>query len=138
MTLKSTAWVGAAVLLALGAGWVWGASGRAAAVTAQRAAANRADLAEARALVLDGRVSLFRKNFGDAGARFHDASGLVQGVQIRLRETGQAERAGRLQIVLSYLADASRLAAAVDPAAQDAAASAADALVAASASPRSP
>jgi hypothetical protein len=138
MTMKGAAWIAGSVLFALGAGWVWGASGRAAAVTALRAAQVRADLSEARALVLDGRISLFQHNFGDAGARFHDAAALVQRVQARLREGGQAERAGRLEIALSHLANAVRLAAAVDPAAQDAAASAADALVAVATSPPSP
>lgn len=76
---------------------------------------------EARALVLEGRVSLFLVNFGDASARFTRAGEVVERLQGRLREAGQAERAGRLEIARAQLKDAQRLAVSVDQAAQNAA-----------------
>ncbi len=69
-------------------------------------------------------MSLFLVNFGDASKRFEEARGLVEKAQTRLRETGQAERAGRLEIVLTHLRDAQRRAASLDSAAQGAAAEA--------------
>ena len=84
----------------------------------------RAEFAQARALISDGRVSLFLVNFGEASKRFEEAHGLVEKAQARLRETGQAERAGRLEIVLTHLRDAQRRAASLDSAAQGAAAEA--------------
>ena len=78
-------------------------------------------LADARTLILEGRVSLFLVNFGEASQRFDAARTLVERVQLSLRETGQSERAGRLQIVLAHLSDAQRLASALDPTAQGAA-----------------
>ena len=117
-----------AVLLAgvvtFGIGWLVGASGRAGAERQVAALEERAEFAQARALVSDGRVSLFLVNFGDASKHFEEARGLVEKAQTRLRETGQAERAGRLEIVLTHLRDAQRLAASLDSSAQGAAAEA--------------
>ena|SRR5260221_9448609 len=113
-----------AVVLALSAGWVWGASGKSAVEQARRVLEERADLAEVRALVLDGRVSLFLLNFGDERRRFESAQAIVTRAQTRLRETSQAERAGQLEIVLAHLKDAGRLATALDQGAQSAADSA--------------
>lgn len=121
MTTKHIAWIALAVAVALGVGWVWGASGRSAREQARRAEEQRADLAEARALILDGRVLLFQANFGDASRRFEAAHALVERVQLRLRESAQAERAGRLEIVLAHLREAQSLAAAFSPEAHAAA-----------------
>jgi hypothetical protein len=110
-----------ALVLALSAGWVWGASGKSVVEQERRLLEERADLAEARALVLDGRVSLFLLNFGDARRRFESAQAIVGRAQTRLRETSQAERAGQLEIVLAHLKDAGRLASALDQGAQSAA-----------------
>lgn len=119
----------AAVVVAAGvAGWLYGASGRSDAEQARRAAVQRADINEARALVLEGNVALFQSNFGDATKRFDAARAAVERIQGALRETGQAERAGRLEIVLSHLRDAQRLAVALDANARTAADAAIQAL----------
>ena len=68
----------------------------------------RAEFSEARALVLDGRLSLFQNNFGDAIQRFQGARDLIGRVQARLRQMGQVEQAGRLEIAISELSDAQR------------------------------
>jgi hypothetical protein len=120
--------VAAIVLAAAAAGWMYGASGRSEVEQARRAAVQRSDLTEARALVLEGVVALFQSNFGDATKRFDAARAVVERIQSALRETGQAERAGRLEIVLSHLRDAQRLAVALDANARNAADAALQAL----------
>lgn len=103
-----------AVLLAAVGGWFVGASGRSAVERAQAVSLMRAEFAESRALVLEGRVSLFQSNFGDAIQQFQQASALIRRLQAQLREIGQIEQAGRLEIAASSLGDAQRLAAMFD------------------------
>lgn len=117
-----------ALVVSFGVGWLAGAAGRGAAEQQLAAAEERANFAQVRALIGDGRVSLFLVNFGDASRRFEEARGVVEKVQTKLRESGQAERAGRLEIALSHLKDAQRLAASLDSSAQGAAAEALRAL----------
>ena len=95
---------------------------------ARRAAVQQADRNEARALVLEGTVALFQSNFGDATKRFESARVAVERIQTALRETGQAERAGRLEVVISHLRDAQRLAVSLDANARTAADAALQAL----------
>jgi hypothetical protein len=119
--MKLVASIGVAVLLAFGLGWFLGASGKSTIELDRRQHEQRADLAEARGLVLEGRVALFQLNFGDAAKRFDSARAILERAQMRLRETGQAERAGQLEVALAHLKDAGRLAVALDPTAQSAA-----------------
>jgi hypothetical protein len=117
-----------ALVITFGVGWLSGASGRATIEQELAQSQERAEFSQARALISDGRVSLFLVNFGDASKRFEEAKGVVEKMQTRLREVGQAERAGRLEIALSHLRDAQRLAASLDSSAQGAAAEALRAL----------
>ncbi len=131
--LKTT---GIALIVALamvGGGWLWGASGRSEAEQAQRAAELRAGFAESRALLLEARVHLFTVNFGSAGRALDEARARSTALQTRLREAGQTERAGQLEIVLAHIGDAGRLALALDARAQNAAEGALNALAAAAA-----
>ena len=121
MTLKTIGWATLALAVVFGAGWFVGASGRSEIEQARRSATERATFEEALALISDGRVKLFTINFGDASKRFESAKGVVTRLQTTLREAGQAERAGRLEIVLAHLRDAQRLAASTDQSAQNAA-----------------
>jgi hypothetical protein len=119
----------ALIVLAAGlAGWMFGASGRSEVEQARRAAEHRADLNEARALVLEGNIAVFQLNFGDASKRFESARAAIERIQTALRETGQAERAGRLEVALSHLRDAQRLAVSLDGNARTAADAALQAL----------
>jgi hypothetical protein len=130
MTLRTVAAAAMALALAVLAGWLWGASGKAAVALERRAVAERADLAEARADLLDARLSLLGSNFGDAAKSLDQSRRILTDVQVRLREIGQAERAGRVEIVLARLRDAERMAAALDRAADATAAEAVVALAA--------
>lgn len=128
MNLKIVGWVTLAFLAVFAGGWFVGASGRSTLVEGRRTAEEQARFAEARALAFEGRVSLFLVNFGDASTRFQEAHTVVETIQTGLRETGQPERAGRLEIVLAQLREAQRLSAALDQSAQGAATAAIRAL----------
>jgi lipopolysaccharide biosynthesis regulator YciM len=103
-----------ALVVAAVGGWFVGSAGRSAVERDSTVSLMRAEFAEARALVLEGRVSLFQSNFGEAIQQFQRANVLIGSVQRQLREVGQVEQAGRLQIAISSLGDAQRLAATLD------------------------
>lgn len=124
MTLKMLGWFALAAVATFGAGWFVGASGRSDVEQARRHLEERADLAAARAAALDGRVNLFLSNFGDASRRFEEARGVIEGAQTRLRQIGDAARAGQLEMAVAQLREAQRLALALDASAQKAAAEA--------------
>lgn len=113
-----------------GGGWVAGAWGRQAAEAGRRLAEERADLAEADSWVLDGRVHLYLSAYAEALRRFEAARGTLERLQTQWRETGDARSAGQMEVVLSHVRDAERLAASLDPAAQGAAAEARRAMTA--------
>jgi hypothetical protein len=104
-----------------GIGWIVGASGRSAAVEERRGFEQRASFAEARAHVLEGRVNLFQVNFGAASQQFDRGRAVIESLQTHLREQGDADRAGKLEVALARVRDAQRLAIAVDASAQNAA-----------------
>jgi lipopolysaccharide biosynthesis regulator YciM len=114
MSLKLIGILLLSLIAAAGTGWVAGSSGRSALELDQRRTIMRAEFAEARAQVLDGRVSLYQNNFGDAVQRFQRARDLIGRIQSSLRELGQVDQAGRLEIAISHLSDAQRAAAAFD------------------------
>lgn len=121
MTPKAVGGILLAILVAVSVGWVWGASGKSAVDQERRRLEQRANYDQARAEILGARVSLFLNNFGDAGKQFEAARLALEALQTKLREVGQAERAGRVEIVLSHLKDAQRLSAQLDAGAQNAA-----------------
>lgn len=121
MPVKTIAIIVAAVLVSGLTGWMIGASGRSAERQRTRAAEQRADITEARALIVEGRVALYLTNFGDASKKFEAAIVLLGRVQTQLREDQQAERAGRLEIAIAHTREAQRLAASFDAGAHTAA-----------------
>ena len=133
MNFKAVGAAIVAVALSFGIGWVWGASGRNAAEREQSRLLMQHDFTRARAALLEWRVNLFLVNFGDASKRFEEARGVVESLQARLREQGDANAAGKLEAVLVSVKEAQRLAASVDQGAQSAAEAALKALTAAEA-----
>ncbi len=121
MSPKHIAWIVGAIVVAGLGGWMIGASGRSAQLQLTRAADQRADITEARALIVEGRVALYLTNFGDASKRFEAAIAVLGRVQSQLREMAQAERAGRLEIAIAHTREAQRLAASFDAGAHAAA-----------------
>jgi len=126
--IKPVAGVTLALAGALSIGWLWGASGRAEREMARRAEARRADLNEARALTVEGQLQTLRGDWAGARAAFTAARVAVEREQARLRETAQAERAGRLEVVIAHLREAAQLAAEVEPEAISSAEAALEAL----------
>ena len=131
MNFKAVGAAIVAVVLSFGIGWVWGASGRHAAERETARLQLGQDLALVRAAILQGRVSLFQINFGDASKQFETARVTAESVQARLRAGGDTAGAGKLDAVLASLKDAQRLAASMDQGAQSAADAALTALTAA-------
>jgi hypothetical protein len=137
VTLKLVGWGTLALAVVFGAGWFVGASGRAALEQDRREATALAEFATARAFVLEGRVNLFQSNFGEASRAFDAARGVVERTQARLRQLGDAGRAGQLEVALAQLRDAQQLSLALKGEAQAAADQALRAIDAvASAAPR--
>ena len=128
MTPKAIGGILLAVVVACAGIWIWAESRTSAVDQVRRQVEQRADYETARAEALDARVSLFLNNFGDASKHFEAARTSLMHLQTMLREVGQAERAGRIEIVLSSLKDAQRMAAQLDANAQNAAAAALQAL----------
>jgi len=130
MTRKGVLWAAITLLVVFGAGWYLGASGRSALAIERRALEEHAALSDAQAALLEARLSFADSNFGDARRQLEAARVALSDVQVRLRETGQPERAGNVEIVLAHIKDADRLAALLDRSADQATASALQALAA--------
>ena len=105
-----------AVIVVLGLGYAWGASGKSTMQTALDDARQRLDLAEARGLILDARVSLYNMNFGDASRRFEEAKDPLRRIRQRLVDAGNTDAVRSLSAALEHLDEAQRLAGKLDPA----------------------
>jgi hypothetical protein len=122
--MKRILGVGVALLVALGAGWVWGASGRSELNRALRIAELREGLLEGRAAVLDARLEIYSVNFGEASRHLEAARSALRVADARLNGLGRQEDAKRLKIALTRIDEAQRMAGQLN---QDANALAADA-----------
>jgi len=121
------------LIVTLGLGFAWGASGR---MTAQGAAdemRQKLDMAEARGSILDARVSLYNVNFGDAQRQLEEAKTPLTRARDRARTDGKTGEAEALTTALGAVQDAQRLAAKLD---QNANSKAAEALKAMQATSR--
>jgi hypothetical protein len=105
------------VLVVLGLGYAWGASGRGTLQTALDEARQRLDIADARGHVLDARVSLYNMNFGDASRRFEDAKEPLRRIRQRYVDAGSTDAVRSLSAALEHLDEAQRLAGKLEPAA---------------------
>jgi len=108
---------GIVVLVVLGLGYAWGSSGRSTMQSALDDARQRLDMAEARGLILDARVSLYNMNFGDASRRFEEAKDPLRRIRQRYVDAGQTDSVRSLSAALEHLDEAQRLAGKLDPAA---------------------
>src|SRR5919198_31116 len=85
-----------ALLVTLGLGYAWGASGKLSLNTALDESKQQLDLAEARGHLLDARVSLYNVNFGDASRQFEEAKAPLRRVQERYRALGNKAAAASI------------------------------------------
>ena len=102
------------ILVALLAGWIWGASGQSDATRALEAAELRGELLGARAAVLDARVAIYSINFGEASRHLEDAGGLLGRAAERLKRLGRDDEVTQVQSALASIADAQRMAGKLD------------------------
>jgi hypothetical protein len=102
-------------VVVLGLGYAWGSSGRSAMQSALDDARQRLDMAEARGLILDARVSLYNMNFGDASRRFEEAKDPLRRIRQRYVDAGQTDSVRSLSAALEHLDEAQRLSGKLDP-----------------------
>ena len=121
--------IGLVVLIVLvGLGFAWGASGRRAVQSALDDARQRIDLSEARGHLLDARVSLYNNNFGDASRHLEESKVPLRRARERYQEDGKREAADSVGAALDRIEEAQRLAGKLDSAANSKAGDALDAL----------
>jgi hypothetical protein len=107
----------AVLIVTLGLGYGWGASGRRTIQSALDDTKQQLDLAEARGHLLDARVSLYNMNFGDASRRLEEAKTPLRRTRERYSEARKDESARALASALEHVDEAQRLANKLDPAA---------------------
>lgn len=118
----------ATLIVAVGLGFAWGASGRWTIETALENSRQDLDLAAARSAILEARVSLYNNNFGDASRRLEDAKAPLRKVKDRLQDDEESGAAAGIDTALTHVDEAQRLTGQLDPAANSRAAEALDAI----------
>jgi Tar-like ligand binding protein len=107
------------LIVVLGLGFAWGASGRVAAQRAVEDTKQQLDLAEARGKLLEARVSLYNVNFGDAQRLFEDAKTPLTRARDRYQQDGKRDAAEGISAALEHVKDAQRLAGKLDQSANN-------------------
>jgi hypothetical protein len=116
-TAKTGLIVIAVVLVALLAGFLWGASGKSTLDRALQRSELRNELLEARGAALAARVDVYNTNFGEASRHLEDARGVSGRAIQRLQSLGRDDDVKPLQSALGAIEDAQRLAGKLDLAA---------------------
>ncbi|MEP6916739.1 MAG: hypothetical protein ABJC89_13895 [Acidobacteriota bacterium] len=104
----------AALMVCLGLGFAWGASGRIGLQSAADDARRQLDTMEARGQLLEARVSLYGNNFGDASRHLEDAKVPLRRLKARYQQEGGRDAALRVDAALAQLDEAQRLAGKLD------------------------
>ena len=127
-TARTGLTVVAVVLVALLAGFLWGASGRSTLDRALQRSELRNELLDARAAALAARIDLYNTNFGEASRHLEDARTVAGRAAQRLDALGRDDDLKRVQSALGSIEEAQRLAAKLDLAANARAGDAAKAI----------
>jgi hypothetical protein len=106
--------VAAGLVVALLAGWIWGAWGRSDLGSALQTSELRGELLGARAAVLDARVAVYSVNFGEASRHLEDARGLLGRADERLKRLGRDAAVRQVQTAQAGIDDAQRMAGKLD------------------------
>ena len=104
----------AAVLVALLAGFLWGASGRSTIERALERAELRNELLEARSAALAARTDIYNTNFGEASRHLEEARASVTRAAQRLEALDREEEMQLLQSAQGPIEEAQRLASKLD------------------------
>jgi len=124
-------WTVLALLVCVLGGYVWGRSGRGELESTVNDVKQQLDLAEARGEILDGRVSLYNNNFGDASRHFETAKAPLQRVKQRYQDDSKREAAASIESAMTLIDEAQRMAGKLEPAANNKAGQSLDAIKAA-------
>lgn len=116
------------LVVTLGLGYAWGASGRASAERALQEVRAQAELSEARGRILEARVSLYNVNFGDAQRQLEEARAPLARVRARYQDEGKRDAAESIAAAIAHVQEAQRLASKLDPSANTQAGQALDAI----------
>jgi hypothetical protein len=103
-----------ALVVCLGLGYGWGASGRFSVQRSLDDTRQQLDLAEARGRILDARVSLYNVNFGDASRNLEEAKPALRRVRERYQDAGRSDAAGSIEAAIRHVEEAQRLAGKLD------------------------
>ncbi len=104
----------AAVLVALLAGFLWGASGRSTIERALERSELRNELLEARGAALAARTDIYNTNFGEASRHLEEARAAVTRAVQRLERLDREEEMQLLQSAQGPIEEAQRLASKLD------------------------
>jgi hypothetical protein len=104
----------AAILIALLAGFIWGASGKSTVNRALQRSELRNELLDARGAVLAARLDVYSTNFGEASRHLEEARGLLGSAVQRLDALGLGDDVKQAQAALGSIEDAQRLAGKLD------------------------
>jgi hypothetical protein len=102
------------LIVCLGLGYGWGASGQRGLQTALDDTRQQFDLAEARGQILDARVSLYNNNFGDASRHLEEAKVPLGRARQRYQDAGQRDAAARIDAAIQHVEEGQRLAGKLD------------------------
>ena len=97
------------LVVALLAGWVWGAWGRSDLARALETSQMRGELLGARAAVIDARVAIYSVNFGEASQHLENARGLLGRANERLKRLGRDDQVRQVQTAQAAIDDAQRM-----------------------------
>ena len=118
----------AALLVTLGLGFAWGASGRIALQADLDEVRQQVDLSDARASILEARVSLYNNNFGDASRHLEDSKAPLRRVKQRYQDGSRSDPASSIDAALGHVDEAQRLSGKLDSSANSKAGEALDAI----------
>ena len=127
-TAKTVLIVIAVVLVALLAGFLWGASGSSTLDRALQRSELRNELLEAHAAALAARVDVYNTNFGEASRHLEEARSVAGRAVQRLDSLGRDDDIKQLQSALGSIEEAQRLVVKLDLAANARAGEAAKAI----------
>lgn len=116
------------LVVTLGLGFAWGAAGRIGLQANLDEARRQHELADARAQILDARVSLYNNNFGDASRHLEDAKRPLRSVKDRYQDSRRSDAASSIDAALGLVEEAQRLCGKLDHAANGKAGEALDAI----------
>src|SRR4029078_1985698 len=96
------------LIVAVGLGFAWGASGRTTAESALDEVRQKLDIAEARGSILDPPVSLYNVNVAEAQRQREEAKEPLTRAHDRASEDGKKEQADALTTALGHVKEAPR------------------------------